>query len=276
MPKSLIKQRPQKPLLAALTAAILMIGCPMSVKSAGLKFGQNHPDGSLGNLAIRADYAYSSVSGDSPLSIGDFQEAELKLNWVAKAQIVPTALLWQQHRDSFQYRLLIGLKYYVSNPMNPEENLNHDGAIGRPVLSLELGPGFVESGGDGSMALRSGLTWPYSKRLSLHVSYNYFSRPTSLDIDQGSVGVTLYPQRAQTNRPYLNPDGPMGKLLLHLEAGGGSRGWFGQLGFGLPFDQHWTIHSCFRYTEDSQFSRKILSAAIRFSLYPGSVFAETH
>ncbi len=264
-------------LAIALSAIAMSVAhSPLQAQSTGIKYGQNHPDGSLGHLTIHSQFGYSSLSGDSPRNISDFQEVELQINWIANSLITPTVFLHHHRQDSSQFRLFAGLRIYTADPMSPDADLNPDGVTGKPSVSLMAGPGFTESSGDGSVSLKTELTWPVSKRLSFHSSYSYYSKPRTLDIDQASFGVTYYAESSPQEQPFLNPDGPMGVLLLQIETGGGSRGWFSELGVGFPFDQHWTIHSNFRYTKDDKFSRQILTVTFGLSLYPGSVFTATH
>ncbi|MFC1475062.1 hypothetical protein ACFLQG_00305 [Candidatus Zixiibacteriota bacterium] len=228
-----------------------------------------HPDGILGSLSFHANFKYYSVSKDPQYSFVDVEQFAAKLNWVSNSRMSVSAQAIVIKEDSTHYRFGGGIKYYLKNPINSYQNKNHDGTIGFPIISID---GFISKSSENTEESKllgiAKLIFPLSKTITFSGGYQYYDELNAFNLRDKFLSIKYYFSYSNPTQMYLNPDGPIGNLVMELSGGASSKGEYGDLSLLFPLNPTLTLFSEMTYEQTEFQNKKSYGIGLGFSYYP--------
>ncbi len=203
---------------------------------------KNHPDGTVGKLSFDIGSSYSSIKNQPGQPVVDAQKYQVGLSYVVADNF--------SERQSFSiikdvqttYQISIGFSYYLSSPLQKSANLNQDGKIGMPIISLDailLLDDFSDT--KSHTNYKTEILFPIAKSFSIFGGYTFYDSLTPTDVEKTFGGLHLYLSSNSNSPKYENPDAPLSGMAISLSGGNSDFGSFGQIELALPSSQSVTI-----------------------------------
>jgi hypothetical protein len=171
--------------------------------------------------------------------------------------------------DTLYYQPSIGLKLYYSDPCI-NNNVNPDGAVGRPVFRLDAGLKISEqSRARNVFVSRFEILIPLASSLSLGLGGYYYDNDDPFRVLQYYGQINLFPRSYNSSRPYENPDGIEGWPSFYLTGGGSPNGIFGQLDVAVPLSPQMTLVFYARGERAPSPYVRVATLGVKFRFFPG-------
>ena len=229
----------------------------------------NHPDGVVNKLSFSLGSSYSSVTKAPGNPYVDRQTIATNLSFVLSEKLAWKNNLKVLKEDTIRYQLTSQFTYYFSNPVTTTKNVNPDGVIGAP--SLTLGSGFrLQSNSDNKSRsfFLAESTLPMTWYLSIFAGLTNYQELEQSDCDEYYGGFSVY-LKPYTIEKFNNPDCPNGSIAVKLSGGSSKIGQFGQIDLLLATSNSFTVKLLARTEQIDPPFDKINTAFLGFSYYSG-------
>lgn len=191
------------------------------------------------------------------------------MSFVASSKVVLNVSYQPRVRDSVRHYLWGGLTYYFKNPLTSSAAVNPDGAVGGVIASLAAGGRFYTyAKGSFSTLWDARLMLPVSRHVTFLAGYRRYEQKEAADVVQGYGGIRIYSSTYQPDSLFLNPDGAVGSVTLHLSGGGSADGWQSQGVVMFPLQETLTLKVIFSAERVRSPYRLALTAGVGVSFYP--------
>ena len=227
-----------------------------------------HPDGAIGRMSFSTNVIYSSVTAERPYPEKDFQLLSVSLDYVPMTFMTLLNTFHFNYQDSLRYQYQPGIRFYLKNPLKHPRYANPDGPIWGAVLTVSGGVRFYGDADTYSSWLAdANISVPVSHSLTIQTGYRYYEDRQLFDLVTAYGQMSIYTQQYVQDSTYVNPDGPIGNMVLRLLGGGSSYGGMGQVELLFPLEPSLTLTAVFRYERTVAPVRKALSAGVGISYY---------
>ncbi|KAA3633146.1 MAG: hypothetical protein DWP97_09730, partial [Calditrichaeota bacterium] len=183
------------------------------------RLNPNHPDGVVNKLSFSLGSSYSSVTKAPGNPYIDRQTLSTNLSFVLSEKLTWKNNLNVIKEDTVRYQLTTQVTYYLSNPVSSFKNVNADGVIGSP--SLSVGSGFrlhSNSENKSKSFIMAESILPVKWYLSIFAGMNNYQELEESDSDEYYGGFSVY-LKSYTVEKFDNPDCPNGSIAVKLSGG---------------------------------------------------------
>ena len=256
--------------LKFLAIAVMLSGITLPV-TADSQFPRHHPDGLVGRFNASLEAAYAYVTAGDKVSLVDRSCFGAGL----RCPIIPQSTFelgyTLEHGDSLFHSYHLAAKTYLADPLRDASNLNPDGAVGAPIVSISF-IGRIPDVAPSKHRFEAGVavSLPLSRNFTIGAGWNYYQKETPFQADKFFGLVNFFPRNYFPGEEYSNPDGIEGYPSFYLRGGGSDNGFFGQLEVAIPIEPRLTMILIIRGERVPSLYTRTAMLGGRINFYPGN------
>lgn len=228
-----------------------------------------HPDGFVGKPNLLVAVSYGSVKKAPGEPVVDQQQYRFDISLIPFNYLTLIGDLTAFKEDTVRYKIAVGGRIYLSDPINSTRGKNPDGVIGRPVIEGTYGfyySGINEDEKSGYFGFGSRI--PIANYLTGFLGfYSYDSLP-KFETNELYAGIRIFLKTYQLSQPYRNPDVAVNGVGVEIKGSQSDYGSSGEITCFVGVSRNSSItFSVAAQFLDPPYDRQLIGG-IGIALYP--------